>query len=123
MSIRSLAAALAASILEQGLHMEPVTSSISAISTLLPPLPLVVQAALGHRAAVAVVVMLTQPKPLPLHAVGAPGCAPCSVTILSTLRNGVLTHELAVTVNAVLSALGENCSVDETTSLGLAWLK
>src|SRR5581483_10971682 len=120
MSIRSLAAVLAASILEQGLHMEPVTSSMSATSTLLPPLPLLVQAALGHSAAVAVVVMLTQPKPLPWHPAGAPGWEPCSVNILRTLKNGVLTQELAVTVNAVLSALGENCSVDVTTSLGLA---
>ena len=37
MSIRSLAAFLRASILVQGVHMEPVTSSIIATSTLLPP--------------------------------------------------------------------------------------
>ena len=54
MSIRSLAADWTAWIFVQGLHIEPVTSSIKEISTLLPPEEFPVQALLGHRAAVAV---------------------------------------------------------------------
>ena len=79
MSIRSLAAALTASIFVQGLHIEPVTSSIREISTLLPPPPLPVQASLGHSAAVAVVVTMTHPKPLLAQAVGAP----CAASLVS----------------------------------------
>ena len=54
-SIRSLAADLAASIFEQGVHMEPVTSSISDTSTFDPPLPPTLSSA------VAVVFIWTQP--------------------------------------------------------------
>ncbi len=56
MSIRSLAADLRSSILVQGVHMEPVTSSISDTSTLDPPLPPTLSSA------VAVVFSGTQPK-------------------------------------------------------------
>ena len=72
MSIRSLAADWTAWIFVQGLHIEPVTSSIMEISTLLPPAELPVQVLLGHRAAVAVLDTMTQPKPLAWQPAGAP---------------------------------------------------
>ena len=56
----------------QGWHIEPVTSSIMAISTLLPPEEFPVQVLLGHRAAVAVLDTMTQPKPLAWQPAGAP---------------------------------------------------
>src|SRR5690349_2406808 len=99
MSIRSLAALLTASIFVHGSHIEPVTSSISATSTLLPPPPPPTQATLGHSAAVAVEVITTHPKPLLWQPLGAPDAAALWKSELRTLRNGVLTHEVAVTVN------------------------
>src|SRR6476661_3771645 len=123
MSIKSLAADCTAWIFVQGVHIDPVMSSIRATSTLLPPPPLPVQATLGQSADVAVAVVMTQPKPLVEQPAGAPAATFLLNNDLSTLRNGVFTHDVAVTVNWVLELLGENCSVELTTSIGLAWLK
>ena len=69
---------------------------------------------------VAVAVTMTQPKPLVEQPAGAVTEAFLWTRELRTLRNGVFTHEVAVTVNCVLELLGENCSVEQTTSVGLA---
>jgi hypothetical protein len=90
---------------------------------LLPPPPLAVHAALGHSAAVAVVVIVTQPKPLAWQPAGAPLAGVLATMELSTLRKGVFTHDVAVSVKAVLVEFGENCSAELTTSFGFAWLK
>ena len=86
---------------------------------LVPPL-LPVQAALGQSAAVAVLVTTTQPKPFDWQPAGAPAVAFFRTMEFRTLRNGVFTHEVAVTWNAVLLEFGENCRALLTTSLGLA---
>ena len=65
-----LGSRLAAWIFVQGLHIDPVTSSIRETSMLVPPLLVPMQEALGQSAAVAVVVTITQPKPLVWQPVG-----------------------------------------------------
>jgi len=101
----------------QGLHIEPVTSSLNDTSTLLPPSPPALSSA------VEVVVSLTHLKTLPWHALGAPDCASFLMMKSSALRNGVCTHDVAVTVKAVCAELGENCSVELITFFGLLWSK
>jgi hypothetical protein len=125
MSIRSLAEDWTAWIFVQGVHIDPVMSSIRATSTSLvaPWVPVLVQATLGQSADVAVAVVTTQPKPLVEQPIGAPASTFLWNSEFSTLKNGVFTHDVAVTVNCVLELFGENCSVELTTSVGLAWLK
>src|SRR5262245_8297433 len=126
-SIRSFAAAFRSSILLHGSHIEPVRSSIKEISRLsplllLPPAP-TVHAELGQRAAVAVVTTLMQAWKLPWQTAGAPASESLGLRAFKMPRNGVLTQDVAVTLNSVLSALGENSSELFTTLLGLAVAK
>ena len=43
--------------------------------------------------------------------------------MLSTLRNGVLTHDVAVTLNSVCCVFGENAMARGEHVVGLAWSK